>query len=117
MQFLLMIYSDESAWSKLSPEQQEKSYASYMEYNKDLAAHGKLKGAAQLMPAQTSKTVRIRNGATATTDGPFAETREQIGGYYLIEAASEAEALALAAKCPGAHHGVIEVRQVMFNPA
>jgi hypothetical protein len=68
------------------------------------------------MPTQAAKTVRVRNGKAITTDGPFAETREQIGGYYLLEVANEAEALAWAAKCPAAFGGSLEVRPVMLNP-
>jgi hypothetical protein len=116
MQFLLMFYGDESAWAKMPPEQQQQSFAAFMQYNKDLAMSGKLKSAAQLMPTQAAKTVRVRNGKAITTDGPFAETREQIGGYYLLEVANEAEALAWAAKCPAAFGGSLEVRPVMLNP-
>jgi hypothetical protein len=89
-----------------------KVFADYMQYSKDLAAAGCLRGGAALQPIATATTVRVRGGKTATTDGPFAETKEQLGGYYIIDVANLDDAIKWAAKCPGAPTGSIEVRPV-----
>lgn len=110
MQYMILIYGDEKAWTTMKPEEMEKEFGKYMQYSKDLAQSGAMVGGASLKPVATATTVRVRNGKTSTTDGPFAETKEQLGGYYIVEAKSLDEAVKWAAKCPGASHGCCEVR-------
>jgi hypothetical protein len=110
MQYLMLIYEDEKQFASLPEAEMNKVFAQYMQYSKDLAAAGVLRGGAALQPVATATTVRIRGGKTATTDGPFAETKEQLGGYYVIDVANLDDAIKWAAKCPGAPTGSIEVR-------
>lgn len=110
MQYMILIYEDEKQFARLSEAEMNKVFADYMQYSKDLAAAGVLKGGAALQPVATATTVRVRGGKTATTDGPFAETKEQLGGYYLIDVPNLDEAIKWAAKCPGAPSGSVEVR-------
>ena len=112
-QYMLLIYDDETAWTRMSEAEAGKAFAEYMQYTQALAEAGVLRGGAPLHPTPTATTVRVRGGKSVTTDGPFAETKEQLGGYYLLEVASLDDALAWAAKCPGAWAGSIEVRPVM----
>jgi hypothetical protein len=109
MQYLLMIYANEAEHAKLD---QAKMYEEYGAFTQGIVKSGNFKGADRLRPVSTATTVRVRDGKTLTTDGPFAETREQLGGYYLIEAKDLDEALAIAAKIPSARHGSIEVRPI-----
>jgi hypothetical protein len=110
VQYMILIYEDEKQFTSLSEAEMNKVFAQYMQYSKDLAASGVLKGGAALQPVATATTVRVRNGKTAATDGPFAETKEQLGGYYVIDVPNLDEAIKWAAKCPGAIAGSIEVR-------
>jgi hypothetical protein len=110
MQYMILIYEDEKQFASLSEAEMNKVFADYMQYSKDLAAAGVLKGGAALQPVATATTVRVRGGKTATTDGPFAETKEQLGGYYLIDVPNLDDAIRWAAKCPGAPSGSVEVR-------
>ena len=110
MQYMILIYEDEKKFASLSEAEMNKVFAEYMQYSKDLAAAGVLNGGAALQPVATATTVRVRGGKTATTDGPFAETKEQLGGYYIIDVANLDEAIKWAAKCPGSPSGSIEVR-------
>jgi hypothetical protein len=112
MQYMILIYEDEKQFASLPEEEMNKVFAQYMQYSKDLATAGVLRGGAALQPIATATTVRVRGGKTATTDGPFAETKEQLGGYYVLEVANLDEAIKWAAKCPGAPSGSIEVRPV-----
>ena len=112
MQYMILIYEDEKQFASLPEAEMNKVFAEYMQYSKDLAAAGVLRGGAALQPIATATTVRIRGGKTATTDGPFAETKEQLGGYYIIDVANLDDAIKWAAKCPGAPSGSIEVRPV-----
>ncbi len=112
MQYLLLIYSNEALAADMSPEQQGAFYGDYMEYTKSIRESGNLKAGDALEPVAKATTVRVRDGKTLTTDGPFAETREQLGGYYLIEAPDLDAALAWAARCPSASYGTIEVRPI-----
>lgn len=112
MEYLILIYGNEKGWMNLTPEQGEAMYAEYRAYGAELAKAGVIRGGNELMPTHTAKTVREQNGKFVTTDGPFAETREQLGGYFLIETDSLESALTWAAKCPGAKGGgCVEVRQ------
>jgi hypothetical protein len=111
MQFLLLIYDQEKRWTKLSEAQQNSETQEYGAFGQEFAQA--IRGANALQPTPTAKTVRVRNGKHQVTDGPFAETKEQLGGYYLVEAKDSDEAIALAAKIPWARHGSIEVRPIM----
>lgn len=110
MQYLLLIYANEAATAKASKADMDAMHAEYMEFSKSIVQQGHLKGADRLRPSSMATTVRVRDGKTVTTDGPFAETREQLGGYYLVEAKDLDEAISIAARIPGAKVGSIEVR-------
>lgn len=108
MQYLLLIYDDEKArWN--SPHREEITTA-YKKLVGELVEKKIYLGGEPLMPSNTASSVRVREGKVAVTDGPFAETREQLGGYFLIEAADMTEASAIAARLPGAAFGTVEVR-------
>jgi hypothetical protein len=109
MQYMLLIYSAES---DDNAQDQGPFMAEYGAFTQGIVQSGAFKAADRLKPVATATTVRIREGKTLTTDGPFAETREQLGGYYLVEAKDLDEAVAIAAKIPSARHGSIEVRPV-----
>ena|SRR5579859_3360486 len=108
MQYLLLIYENEKRFAKGYPEAE---LAEYREFGKEFASA--IKGGNALQPTRTAATVRVRNGKAVSTDGPFAETKEQLGGFYLVEADSRETAIAMAAKIPGARFGSIEVRPIM----
>ena len=113
MKYLLTIYGDESGWNEVTPEQSQQIMAAYGAFGQEAQAAGVLLGGEGLQPTSTATTVRVRGGETLTTDGPFAETREQLGGYYLLDCKDLDEAIGWAAKIPGAQNGTIEVRPVM----
>ena len=113
MQYLLLIHDEEDVWENLPEEQRNEIYGRYMAYTTELRESGALVGANQLQPTSTATTVRVRDGEQVVTDGPFAETKEQLGGYYLIEVDSVDEAIEWAAKIPSAQLGSIEVRPVV----
>ena len=108
MKVLALIWSDETGWEKLSQEEREDWYAQYRAFA--AAADSKLAGGDELAPTRAATTVRVREGETTVTDGPFAETREQLGGYFVLDVDSLEEAAELAAKIPGARHGAVELR-------
>jgi len=112
MQYLLMIYSKEGAWEKMSPAEQQQGLAAYNAFTEALTKSGTLVGSNRLRPASTATTVRIANGKSQVLDGPYADTKEQLGGYYLIDVPDLDAALAWASRCPGASHGIVEVRPV-----
>lgn len=108
MQFLLLIYENEKRFATGYPQDELNEYRAFGK------KHGAaIKGGNALQPTGTAKTVRIRNGETINTDGPFAETKEQLGGYYLVEANSVEEAAAIAAGIPAARYGSVEVRPIL----
>jgi hypothetical protein len=113
MRYLLLIYQDEVAHSHWSQEQLAAEYQAYNEFTESVAKSGALQSGEPLMPTNTATTVRVRNSKTLTTDGPFAETKEQLGGYYLMNCKDLDEAIALAARIPAATDGSIEIRPVM----
>ena len=113
MQYMLLIYTNEAEASGRAPEDMKAMFAEYGEFTKGIIGSGHFKAGDALQPVATATTVRVRNGKQLVTDGPFAETREQLGGYYLIEAKDLDEARGIAAKIPGARLGSIEVRPVM----
>ena len=110
MQYMLLIYGDEKNWSNMSESDINKTMQAYVAYSKELEASGALRGGSELAPVSTATTVRVRNGKALTTDGPFAETKEQLGGYYLIDVPNLDEAIKWAAKIPSAVNGTIEIR-------
>jgi hypothetical protein len=112
MNYLLLIYANEADFAKLSPAQLTKMTDEYMSFTKSIIQGGNFKAGDRLKDVSSASTVRVRNGKVSITDGPFAETREQLGGYYLIEAKNLDEATAIAARIPGAHLGSIEVRPI-----
>ena len=112
MQYLLMLYSDETGWGKLSKEQQQQGVAAYMAYSEALKKAGVLAGSNRLQPVSSATTVRVADGKSQVLDGPYLESKEQLGGYYLIDVPDLDSALSWAARCPGASHGTIEVRPV-----
>ena len=116
MQYILLIYGDEAQSKKAPPEAREKMMGEYISFTKELKGAGKMLGGEPLESVSTATTVRVKEGKTLRTDGPFAETREQLGGFYLIEAKDLDEAVAIAAKVPGAKVGSIEVRPIMPFP-
>lgn len=112
MQYLLMICESEARWGTESEAERTKRSAEYMEFTKGIVASKHYVGGNRLQPVSTATTVQVRDGKTTKTHGPFAETREQLGGYYLIEAKDLDEACAIAARIPGARTGSIEVRPI-----
>jgi hypothetical protein len=112
MQYLLLIYSNEAEMAGRTASAIASMTAEYTDFTKGIIKAGQFKAGDRLKPTSSATTVRIRNGQMAATDGPFAETREQLGGYYLVEAKNLDEAIAIAARIPGAKHGSIEVRPV-----
>ena len=113
MQYLLMIYRNEAELGKMDAAARQKMTAEYGVFTQSIIQSGHFKAGDGLQPTSTATTVRVREGKTLTTDGPFAETREQLGGYYLVEAKDLDAALGIAARSPGAKSGSIEVRPVM----
>jgi len=112
MNYLLLIYNSEAEENAMNEGEMKKLMGEYTEFTKSIVQSGAFKGADRLRPVSSASTVRVRNGKTAITDGPFAETREQLGGYYLVDAKNLDEATAIAARIPGARTGSIEVRPV-----
>lgn len=110
MKYMMLIYSNENAWTE--PER-EKCFVESIELTHELHNSGKFLGASPLQPVATATTVQIREGKRLVTDGPFAETREQLGGYFLIEARDLDEAIEIAARIPGARKGSVEIRPIL----
>jgi hypothetical protein len=115
MQYMLLIYGDEATWGALPPEKLSEEMGAYFAYSEALAKAGKIVSGDELQPVATAKTVSLIGGKHSVVDGPFADTKEQLGGYYLITADTIEEALDWAAKCPGARYGRIEVRPVVMR--
>ena len=113
MQYLLLIYGDEKAGADMSKEAMDTMMSEYNAYTHDLEKSGAMRGGEALHPTSAATTVRVQNGKTVTTHGPFAETKEQLGGYYVVECNNLDEAIAWAAKIPGARSGSVEVRPVV----
>jgi hypothetical protein len=115
MQYMLLIYDAEEALAKMSPEEAQRFHERYMTFTEEIRVSGHLRGGDALQSIRTATTIRTREGKTTTTDGPFAETREQLGGYYLIEAKDLDEALKIAARVPSARTGSIEIRPLVTS--
>ena len=112
MEYTILIYGDESAFGRIGDAQLKAMYAEYGTYTQELMKAGVMRAGSELKPASTATTVRLRGGKVLSTDGPFAETKEQLGGYYMIDVPDLDAALSWAARCPGASYGAIEVRPI-----
>ena len=110
MKYMLLIFGNEAAREAATKEQTDQMMAAYGAYSQALVKAGVMTGGDRLQPASTATTVRVANGKTEVLNGPYAETREQLGGYYIIDVQDLDAALAWAARCPGASHGALEVR-------
>jgi hypothetical protein len=117
MKYMLLICDDEKAWGELSEAERQKIYGEYRELRGQLTASGQFLAGSQLHPTSAATSVRVRDGRRLVTDGPFAETREQIGGYFVIEAKNLDDAIAVAAKIPSARMGTVEVRPLVESVA
>jgi len=113
MQYLLLIYREEAAAQKATKGDNEAMHKEYGAFTQDIIKSGQFKAGDALQSTRTATTVRVRGGKTLTTDGPFAETKEQLAGYYLVEAKNLDEAIGIAARIPNARDGSIEVRPIM----
>lgn len=113
MKYLLLIYDEETIWKNMPEAESGKMFAEYMSFTADIKKSGHYIAGDALQGVRTATTVRVRDGKTSMTDGPFAETREQLGGYYLIEAKDLDEASKIAARIPSARIGSIEIRPIM----
>ena len=116
MKYLCLIYDDEAQWPKLSKQDADTLLREYGAFTESVKKSNHFIAGQRLQPTGAATTVRIRNGQLSTTDGPFAETKEQLGGFYLIEARDLNEALQLAGRIPGVKHGSIEVRPIWETP-
>ncbi len=113
MKYMLLIHDDEKAWGTMSEADRQRIYGEYGQFGQQIKDTGNYLAGAQLQPTSTATSVRVRDGKRLVTDGPFAETREQLGGYYLVEAKNLDEAINIAARVPSARLGTIEVRPVV----
>jgi len=116
MKYLCLIYHEEQARQTMLKEDGDKMRADYFAFTDDIKKSGHYLGGNALQPTASATTVRVRNGRTSTTDGPFAETKEQLAGYYLVEAKDLNDAIHVGARIPGARFGSIEVRPIMEIP-
>jgi len=113
MKYMLLIYADEDVWTE---EERQECYSKSGELAQRLRANGHCLGAAPLQPVSTATSVQVREGKRLVTDGPFAETREQLGGYFLIDAGNLDEAIEIAGQIPGAAKGTVEIRPMIEIP-
>jgi hypothetical protein len=116
MKYALLIYGDEQSWAMFSPEEQAAEFQAYDSYSKWLVDQGWMRGGEALQSVTTATKVQVRDGKTLATDGPFAETKEQLGGLYLIECDNLDQAIDAASRIPAANGGTIEVRPIMELP-
>jgi hypothetical protein len=110
MKYMLLIYHEEKSWDGLTEQERQEMYAEYRRFSEEIQGSGHYLAGSELAPVSTATTVRVRDGKQLATDGPFAETKEQLGGYYLIQADNLDEAIGIAARIPSARVGKIEVR-------
>jgi hypothetical protein len=113
MKYMLLIYDDEQVWAKLSASEQQRLFGEYMAFTESIKASGSYISGAPLQPIATATSLKVRNDKQLVTDGPFAETQEQLGGYYLVNARDLDEAIGIAARIPSVRLGTIEIRPVM----
>ena len=116
MKYALLIYAAETDWAQKSNEEQARIYNDYMAYSLELKNSGRMLSCEPLNPTSTATTIRVRNGKTVPTDGPFADTKEQLGGIYVVDVKDLNEAIAWASKIPDARTGSIEIRPLMIVP-
>ena len=112
MQYLLMLYANEAGWSNMTKDQQQQGMAAYTAYTEALKKAGVWKGSNRLQPINSATTVRVTDGKSQVLDGPYIDSKEQLGGYYLIDVPDLDSAISWAARCPSASHGTVEVRPV-----
>ncbi len=117
MKYMLLIYHDEHRWSELGESDRQQIYGEYRKLREELQSRGQFLNGSQLQPVTTATSIRVRDGKEIVTDGPFAETHEQLGGYFLIEARNLDEANEIAARIPSARMGTIEVRPLVETQA
>jgi hypothetical protein len=117
MKYLLLIYENEQSWNALTESERQQIYGEYRKLREQLLSTGQFVTGSQLQPITTATSVRVRDGKELVTDGPFAETHEQLGGYFLIEAQNLDEATSIAARIPSAKTGTIEVRPLVETAA
>ena len=117
MKYLCLIYDDESAWERMPKDETDRIMGEFTSFTDGIAKSGHLVDGQQLHPTAAATTVRVRDGRTVLTDGPYAETKEQLGGYYLIEARDLNEAVQVASRIPSARFGSVEVRPVVDGGA
>jgi len=114
---MALLYGDESRWDAFSDEEREAVYAEYRAFAEEAGIEGVIVGGGELASTRDATTVRVRDGESLVTDGPYAEVKEALGGYFVFECKSMDEAVEYAAKIPGAQHGAIEVRPIYVDPA
>jgi hypothetical protein len=117
MKYMLLIYHDEQSWDAITEAERQQVYLDYRNLRSELESRGQFLSGSELQPITTATTVRVRDGKELVTDGPFAETHEQLGGYFLIEAKDLDEATSIAARIPSARTGTIEVRPLVERAA
>jgi hypothetical protein len=117
MKYMLLIYHDEPSWDAITEAERQQVYLEYRNLRDELTKNGKFITGSQLQPIATATSVRVRDSKELVTDGPFAETHEQLGGYFLVEAANLDEATAIAAQIPSARTGTVEVRPLVESAA
>jgi hypothetical protein len=116
MKYMLLIYGNESTWASMSQDDRQKLYAEHRAYGEAMTKAGVIRGGSELKPSSNATTLRFKSGKTTTLDGPFAESKEQLAGYYIIEADNLETALEWAAKTPGMTSGAVEVRPMAPGP-
>jgi hypothetical protein len=116
MRYLCLIYENEKTWEQMPKDQADAIMGEYFAFTDDIRKSGQYLGGEALQPTHTATTVRVRNGKISTTDGPFAETKEQLGGFYLINAKDLNEAIQVASRIPSARFGEVEIRPVVEFP-
>jgi hypothetical protein len=117
MKYMLLIYHDEPSWDAITEAERQQVYLEFRNLRAELTSRGQFITGSQLQPISTATSVRVRDGKELVTDGPFAETHEQLGGYFLIEAANLDEATAIAARIPSVRTGTVEVRPLVETAA
>ena len=117
MKYMLLIFHEEKQWAGLSEAERQTIYAEFRQLRQELTTSGQYVDGSQLHPVSTATSVRVRDGKELVTDGPFAETHEQLGGYFLIDARNLDEAIAVAKRIPSSRMGTIEVRPLLERPA
>jgi hypothetical protein len=116
MQYLLMLYANEAGWDKMTQAEQQQGLAAYKAFTEALTKAGVLRGKNRLQPISAATTVRLVDGKSQVLDGPYIDSKEQLGGYYLIEVPDLDAAISWAARCPGASHGIVELRPIWEMP-